>query len=66
MNLYSHAMSSRSIPDEAICDPNRSGDSTLVAVRLENNYIDPQKISPMAFSCVRSASSVVLKPQKTK
>uniref|UniRef100_A0A3Q4HHW6 Extracellular matrix protein 2 n=1 Tax=Neolamprologus brichardi TaxID=32507 RepID=A0A3Q4HHW6_NEOBR len=56
----------RSIPDEAICDPNRSGDSTLVAVRLENNYIDPQKISPMAFSCVRSASSVVLKPQKTK
>ncbi|CAI5687145.1 unnamed protein product [Oreochromis niloticus] len=56
----------RSIPDEAICDPNHSGDSTLVAVRLENNYIDPQKISPMAFSCVRSASSVVLKPQKTK
>ncbi|KAM9409171.1 extracellular matrix protein 2 isoform 2-T2 [Pholidichthys leucotaenia] len=56
----------RSIPDEGICDPNHSGDSTLVAVRLENNYIDPRKVSPMAFTCVRSSSSVVLKPQKTK
>ncbi|KAK5871982.1 hypothetical protein PBY51_012719 [Eleginops maclovinus] len=56
----------RSIPDEGICDPNHSGDSTMVALRLENNFIDPQKISPTAFSCVRSSSSVVLKPQKTK
>ncbi|XP_068578427.1 extracellular matrix protein 2 isoform X4 [Cebidichthys violaceus] len=56
----------RSIPDESICDPNHSGDSTMVALRLENNYMDPQKISPTAFSCVRSSSSVVLKPQKTK
>ncbi|XP_026162385.1 extracellular matrix protein 2 isoform X2 [Mastacembelus armatus] len=56
----------RSITDEGICDPNHSGDSTLVTLRLENNYIDPQKISPSAFSCVRSSSSVVLKPQKTK
>nr|XP_043879902.1 extracellular matrix protein 2 isoform X1 [Solea senegalensis] len=55
----------RSIPDESICDPNHSGDSTLVALRLENNYIDPQKISPTAFSCVRSSSSVTLKPQKS-
>ncbi|XP_047438984.1 extracellular matrix protein 2 [Mugil cephalus] len=54
----------RSIPDEGICDPNHSGDSTLVALRLENNYIDPKKVSPTAFSCVRSSSSVVLKPQK--
>ncbi|XP_073323516.1 extracellular matrix protein 2 [Pagrus major] len=56
----------RSIPDESICDPNHSGDASLVALRLENNYIDPQKISPTAFSCVRSSSSVILKPQKTK
>ncbi|XP_042365636.1 extracellular matrix protein 2 isoform X2 [Plectropomus leopardus] len=56
----------RSVPDEGICDPNYSGDSTLVSLRLENNYIDPQKVSPTAFSCVRSSSSVVLKPQKTK
>ncbi|KAF7646864.1 hypothetical protein LDENG_00181320 [Lucifuga dentata] len=56
----------RSIPDDGICDPNHSGDSTLVTLRLENNFIDPQKISPTAFSCVRSSSSVVLKPQKTK
>nr|XP_046236662.1 extracellular matrix protein 2 [Scatophagus argus] len=56
----------RSISDESICDPNHDGDATLVALRLENNYIDPQKISPTAFSCVRSSSSVILKPQKTK
>ncbi|XP_027134789.1 extracellular matrix protein 2 [Larimichthys crocea] len=56
----------RSIPDEGICDPNHNGDATLVALRLENNYLDPQKISPTAFSCVRSSSSVILKPQKTK
>ncbi|XP_054640303.1 extracellular matrix protein 2 isoform X2 [Dunckerocampus dactyliophorus] len=56
----------RSIPDEGICDPDHSGDSTLVALRLENNLIDAKKISPTAFSCVRSSSSVVLKPQRTK
>ncbi|XP_061543715.1 extracellular matrix protein 2 isoform X2 [Phycodurus eques] len=56
----------RSIPDECICDPECNGDSTLVAVRLENNLIDPLKVSPSAFSCVRSSSSVVLKPQKIK
>ncbi|KAM4587618.1 extracellular matrix protein 2 isoform 2-T4 [Odontesthes bonariensis] len=56
----------RSIPDEAICDPDLTGDSTMVSLRLENNYIDPQKISPSAFSCVRASSSVVLKPQNTK
>ncbi|XP_078139981.1 extracellular matrix protein 2 isoform X1 [Centroberyx gerrardi] len=56
----------RNVPDDGICDPNHNGDSTLVALRLENNYIDPQKVSPAAFSCVRSSSSVVLKPQKTK
>ncbi|XP_037346250.2 extracellular matrix protein 2 isoform X1 [Pungitius pungitius] len=56
----------RSVRDEGICDPDHSGDSTLVAVRLENNHLDPQNISPSAFSCVRSSSSVVLRPQKTK
>ncbi|XP_053298719.1 extracellular matrix protein 2 isoform X4 [Pleuronectes platessa] len=56
----------RSIRDESICDPNHSGDSTLVALRLENNYIDPQKVSPSAFSCVRASSSVVLKPQQAE
>ena len=59
-------LTSRSIPDEAICDPDLTEDSTMVALRLENNYIDPQKISTVAFSCVRASSSVVLKPQNTK
>ncbi|XP_061746748.1 extracellular matrix protein 2 isoform X3 [Nerophis ophidion] len=56
----------RSIPEESICDPEQNGDSTLVALRLENNLIDGKNISPRAFSCVRSSSSVVLKPQMTK
>lgn len=59
-------VSSRSIAEESICDPDNSGDATLVALRLDNNYIDPKKVSPSAFSCVCSSSSVVLKPQKTK
>lgn len=59
-------VSFRSIPDNSICAPEHNGDATLVALRLENNYINPLKVSPAAFSCVRSSSSVVLKPQKTK
>ncbi|XP_036067993.1 extracellular matrix protein 2 isoform X2 [Oryzias melastigma] len=56
----------RSVPDHSICDPDSSGENTLVALRLENNFINSNKISPTAFSCIRSASSVVLKPQKVK
>ncbi|XP_061582578.1 extracellular matrix protein 2 isoform X2 [Cololabis saira] len=56
----------RSVPDQGVCDPARSGDAPLVALRLENNYLDPDRISPSAFSCVRSSSSVVLKPQRSK
>ncbi|KAM4583266.1 extracellular matrix protein 2 isoform 1-T1 [Fundulus diaphanus] len=55
----------RSIPEDSICDPEQQEEATLVALRMENNYIDPDKVSPSAFYCVRSASSVVLKPQKT-
>ncbi|XP_029989355.1 extracellular matrix protein 2 isoform X2 [Sphaeramia orbicularis] len=55
----------RSIPDEGICDPSLSGDSTLVALRLDYNYINPQKVPPTAFSCIHSSSSIILKPQKT-
>ncbi|XP_056303226.1 extracellular matrix protein 2 [Danio aesculapii] len=56
----------RHVPEQAICDPLSEDDSHLVAVRLENNFIDPRKIPPTAFSCVRSYSSVVLKPQRIK
>lgn len=55
----------RGISEESICDPEHEGESNLVALRMENNYIDPSKVSPSAFSCLCSASSVVLKPQKT-
>uniref|UniRef100_A0A9J8A2J4 Extracellular matrix protein 2 n=2 Tax=Cyprinus carpio carpio TaxID=630221 RepID=A0A9J8A2J4_CYPCA len=56
----------RHISEDAICDPMNKDDSHLVALRLENNFLDPRKIPPTAFSCVRSYSSVVLKPQRIK
>lgn len=59
-------LSYRNFAEDAICDPLNVGDAYIVALRLENNYIDLRKTSPTAFSCVRSYSSVVLKPQKAK
>ncbi|KAA0712002.1 Extracellular matrix protein 2 [Triplophysa tibetana] len=56
----------RHVSEDAICDPMNVDDSHLVALRLENNLLDLQKIPPAAFSCVRSYSSVVLKPQRIK
>ncbi|XP_042560605.1 extracellular matrix protein 2 isoform X2 [Clupea harengus] len=53
----------RNIAVDSLCDPINDEDSQLVAVRLENNLLDPRKIPPTTFSCVRSYSSVVLKPQ---
>ncbi|XP_077181837.1 extracellular matrix protein 2 isoform X1 [Paroedura picta] len=41
-------------------------DSQLEHLHLEYNYINTRDLSPYAFSCVRSYSSVILKPQKTK
>ncbi|XP_041749072.2 extracellular matrix protein 2 [Coregonus clupeaformis] len=55
----------RTFAEDAICDPQNNEESHIVTLRLENNLIDPRKISPAAFSCVRSYSSVVLKPQWT-
>uniref|UniRef100_A0A8D0GAG9 Extracellular matrix protein 2 n=1 Tax=Sphenodon punctatus TaxID=8508 RepID=A0A8D0GAG9_SPHPU len=41
-------------------------DSHLEHLHLENNYINTRQLSLYAFSCIRSYSSVVLKPQKIK
>ncbi|XP_043374776.1 extracellular matrix protein 2 isoform X3 [Dermochelys coriacea] len=41
-------------------------DSRLEHLHLENNFINTRELSPYAFSCIRSYSSVVLKPQKIK
>ncbi|XP_033269503.1 extracellular matrix protein 2 isoform X4 [Orcinus orca] len=51
---------------EQICNSEEDGDSTLEHLHLENNYIKTREISPYAFSCIRSYSSVVLKPQNIK
>ncbi|KAJ7994445.1 hypothetical protein DPEC_G00249340 [Dallia pectoralis] len=56
----------RTFAEDAICDPDNEDDSHIVTLRLENNYIDTRKITPTAFSCVQSYSSVVLKPQWIK
>ncbi|KAL4655835.1 extracellular matrix protein 2 isoform X2 [Arapaima gigas] len=52
--------------EESICDPLSNEDSSLVILRLENNFINMRNISPTSFSCIISYSSVVLKPQKIK
>ncbi|CAL8336081.1 unnamed protein product [Lota lota] len=54
----------RNIPEESLCEPGGTADPTLVAVRLENNRLDPDSLSSSSFSCVRSTSSVVFKPQR--
>lgn len=41
-------------------------DSNLEDVHLENNYIKTRDISPYAFQCIKSYSSIVLKPQYVK
>ncbi|XP_022420310.1 extracellular matrix protein 2 isoform X6 [Delphinapterus leucas] len=56
----------RNILPEQICNSEEDGDSTLEHLHLENNYIKTREISSYAFSCIRSYSSVVLKPQNIK
>ncbi|XP_004620181.2 extracellular matrix protein 2 [Sorex araneus] len=56
----------RNIPPQRICNAEEDSDSTLEHLHLENNYIETREISPYAFSCIRSYSSIVLKPQNSK
>lgn len=72
----------RTVPPERICrtcfdneneeeedddhEDDDDDDSQLEHLHLEHNYINTRDLSPYAFSCVRSYSSVVLKPQKIK
>ncbi|XP_032722353.1 extracellular matrix protein 2 isoform X2 [Lontra canadensis] len=56
----------RSILPEQICNAEEDGDSTLEHLHLENNFIKTREISSYAFSCIRSYSSIVLKPQNIK
>ncbi|XP_003468302.1 extracellular matrix protein 2 isoform X2 [Cavia porcellus] len=56
----------RNILPEQICNAEEDDDSTLEHLHLENNYIKTREISPYAFSCIQSYSSIVLKPQNIK
>ncbi|XP_066897233.1 extracellular matrix protein 2 isoform X11 [Kogia breviceps] len=56
----------RNILPEQICNSEEDGDSTLEHLHLENNYIKTREISSYAFSCIRSYSNVILKPQNIK
>ncbi|XP_021550117.1 extracellular matrix protein 2 isoform X1 [Neomonachus schauinslandi] len=56
----------RNILPEQICNAEEDGDSTLEHLHLENNYIKTREISSYAFACIRSYSSIVLKPQNIK
>lgn len=61
-----HLFFLRNILPEQICNAEEDGDSTLEHLHLENNYIKTREISSYAFSCIRSYSSIVLKPQNIK
>ncbi|XP_006900788.1 PREDICTED: extracellular matrix protein 2 [Elephantulus edwardii] len=56
----------RNINPEQICKAEEDDDSTLEHLHFENNYIKIRELSPYTFSCIRSYSSIVLKPQKIK
>lgn len=56
----------RHILPEQICNAKEDDDSTLEHLHLENNYIKTREISSYTFSCIRSYSSIVLKPQNIK
>ncbi|XP_069823289.1 extracellular matrix protein 2 isoform X2 [Dendropsophus ebraccatus] len=54
------------VSPNCICNAEDEWDSNIEYLHLENNYINTREISPYAFSCIRSYSSVILKPQKVK
>ncbi|XP_063796777.1 extracellular matrix protein 2 isoform X2 [Pseudophryne corroboree] len=56
----------KAVSPNCICSAEDEGDSKIEYLHLENNYINTREISPYAFSCIRSYSSVILKPQKVK
>ncbi|KAM4877546.1 extracellular matrix protein 2 isoform 2-T2 [Thomomys bottae] len=56
----------RHILPEQICNIEEDEDSTLEHLHLENNYIKTREISSYAFLCIRSYSSIVLRPQNIK
>eukprot|EP00079_Xenopus_tropicalis_P034936 XP_017948707.1 PREDICTED: extracellular matrix protein 2 [Xenopus tropicalis] len=56
----------RSVSPYCICSAEDEGDSSIEQLHLENNLINTREISPYAFFCIRSYSSVILKPQKVK
>ncbi|KAM4021515.1 extracellular matrix protein 2 isoform 2-T4 [Anomaloglossus baeobatrachus] len=56
----------KTVSPNCICSAEDEGDSNIEYLHLENNHINTREISPYAFSCIRSYSSVILKPQKVK
>ncbi|KAG8436251.1 hypothetical protein GDO86_007376 [Hymenochirus boettgeri] len=56
----------RSVPPNCICSVEEDADSSMEYLHLENNYINTREISPYTFSCIRSYSNIILKPQKIK
>uniref|UniRef100_A0A4W4EQR8 Uncharacterized protein n=1 Tax=Electrophorus electricus TaxID=8005 RepID=A0A4W4EQR8_ELEEL len=52
-----------SVPVKSVCKVRMTGYSPLVALHLENNYIDVKRIRPAALSCLQDRRRVVLEPQ---
>ncbi|KAM5148716.1 extracellular matrix protein 2 [Mantella aurantiaca] len=54
----------KTVSPNCICNLEDDRDSKIKYLHLENNYINTREISPYSFSCIRSFSNVILKPQK--
>ncbi|XP_076839664.1 extracellular matrix protein 2 [Brachyhypopomus gauderio] len=52
-----------SVPVRSVCKVKMTGYSPLVAIHLENNYLDVKRIRPAALSCLQDQRRVVLEPQ---
>ncbi|XP_055024396.2 extracellular matrix protein 2 [Misgurnus anguillicaudatus] len=48
----------------SLCDTSARDDSPLLSVHLEHNLIERRLIPPMAFSCIKTYNSVILRPQR--
>ncbi|KAF5903517.1 extracellular matrix protein 2-like [Clarias magur] len=51
------------VPVKSVCKISLSNSSPLLALHLENNYIDVNRIPRKALSCITDAQRVILEPQ---
>lgn len=56
-------MCSSAVPVKSVCKMALTNSSPLLALHLENNYLDVNRIPRKALSCIPDLQRVVLEPQ---